>query len=239
MKIPARLGKIESIADGTWAVEFELNDVAEYRPGQTVDITLPEPPHTDAAGDTRTFSCAGAPGRPRLLIATRSRGSAFKRSLVELPHGSHVVVDGFHGSFTLPNKPTHAFLLAGGIGVTPFRAMAEDAIERRLEHRIVLVHSSRTPEEAPFLRELTGWSTGHATFRYLPVMTRAADSKEGWNGERRRVDAALLADIIPADRDEPLYYVAGPERFVKGVASALRALGVDEDRVRAEEFPGY
>jgi len=239
MKLNARLGRVEPIADGTWSAEFELDAPADHRPGQTIDVTLPEPKYRDDAGSTRTFSVACAPGRPRLLIATRVRGSAFKRSLVETPPGAPVVVDGFFGSFTLPQKPVHAFLLAGGIGVTPFRAMTEDVIGRALEHRITLVHSNRTPQEAPFLAELTDWSVRHPAFRYVPTMTRAADAREPWNGERRRVDRVLLADLAPADRDEPLYFVAGPERFVAGVAAELRALGIDPDRVRTEEFPGY
>jgi len=230
----------ETVAAATLAVEFAVEGAPiAYRPGQTIDVTLLEPRHTDAEGDTRTFSIAGAPGRPTLLIATRVRGSAFKRSLMDAEHDSPVTIEGPSGSFTLPNRAQPVFLLAGGIGVTPFRAMVEDAIERQLEHRIVLVHSNRTPEETPWLRELTGWSTENANFHYLPIMTRAADAREPWNGERRRLDRDLLAEILPADRDTPLYYVAGPARFVTGATTALRETGVDEDRIRAEDFPGY
>jgi len=130
-------------------------------------------------------------------------------------------------------------MLAGGIGVTPFRAMVEDAIARGLEHSLLLVHSNRTPAEAPFLDELQRWSRDHARFAYRPTMTQAVDPVAAWSGERRRVGPDLLADLLPAERSEPLYYVAGPERFVSGALAALAEVGVDEDRVHHEEFAGY
>lgn len=231
----------ERIADATVAFSLGLGEEAfPYKPGQTIDVTIPNPPHADAAGNMRTFSIACAPGRDHLLVATRVRGSAFKQSLVELPLGTPLEIDGPFGSFTLPNRKTVAYLLAGGIGVTPFRAMAEDAIARRLEHSITLIHSNRAPDEAPFLAELTDWARANgARFRYVPTMTRAERSGGAWTGETRRVGPELLADLLPEDRNAARYYVAGPEGFVKAAAAALASAGVDEDQVVAEEFPGY
>jgi len=229
----------EQVADATWAFRLDPKATLPYKPGQTIDLTIPHPMHQDELGNKRTFSLAAAPEHGKILIATRVRGSAFKRSLLDGPLGMAVDVEGPFGSFTLPSKPSRVVLLAGGIGITPFRAMAEDAILRRLDHSILLVHSNRTPEETPFLGELRDWSAGNPGFRYLPTMTRVEQSRMPWAGERRRVGPELLADILPSDRSAPIYYVAGPERFVKGAAESLKAVGVDEDRVRTEEFPGY
>src|SRR5262249_17362079 len=130
-------------------------------------------------------------------------------------------------------------MLAGGIGVTPFRAMIEDALTRPSQHDLLLIHSSRMPEEAPFLNEFKRWATGSQRVVYRPTMTQAKRSRCKGEGEPRRVDAAFPAHGLPADRNEPLFYVAGPERFVKGVVDVLKNLSVDQDRLRFEEFPGY
>jgi ferredoxin-NADP reductase len=239
-KISVTLSHREEIASATWAFRLDLGGQSfPYKAGQTIDLTFPGPPYTDEAGNTRTFSIADAPGAGELLIATRVRGSAFKRSLVETPLGTALEADGPFGSFTLPNRAQPVVLLAGGIGVTPFRAMVEDAITRHLQHGLILIHSNRTPEEAPFLEELARWPTEHPRFTYRPTMTRAEHSSHSWNGDRRRVDAAFLAEVLPGDRGSALYYVAGPERFVKAVVDSLKTVGADEDQIRFEEFPGY
>ncbi|MGH7681085.1 MAG: FAD-dependent oxidoreductase [Candidatus Eiseniibacteriota bacterium] len=284
-KLTARLAEREQIADSTYAFRFDLGDQAfAYKPGQTVDLIQSSPKYTDELGPRRTFSIADAPGSERLLVATRHRGSAFKRSLVEAPLGTAVDLEGPYGSFTLPQKPADIYLIAGGIGVTPFRSIVEDSRERSLDHTLTLIHSNRTPEEAPFLDELIRWgvesaketsggkaprhhrwesaaggpsarqgssgesgpsgapavaASGRPRFVYVPTMTQAARSQRGWQGERRRVAPDLLDDLLPQDRSAPLCYVAGPPRFVEGAVGALRKVGVDEDRIRFEEFPGY
>src|SRR6516225_8115683 len=53
----------------------------QFRAGQTLDLTLIDPPEADAEGNTRRFSIASAPNDGELVIATRLRNSAFKRML--------------------------------------------------------------------------------------------------------------------------------------------------------------
>jgi ferredoxin-NADP reductase len=272
----AKLTKREQIADATYAFTIEPNAPPfAYRAGQTIDLTYPGLSKPDAAGNRRTFSIANAPGFGGLLVATRDRGSALKRGLVEAPIGIDLEVDGPYGSFTLPQKPAEVFLIAGGIGVTPFRAMVEDTLERSLDHTLSLIHSNRTPEEAPFLEELIRWGARSARemdeavasgkrgshrarseiavrdteagtaasrrppFRYIPTMTQPERSVRGWNGDRRRVSPEFLDELLPLARNTAIYYVAGPPRFVEGSVASLKALGMDEDQIRSEDFQGY
>ena len=90
----------------------------------------------------------------------------------------------------------------------------------------------------------TGTSTlaaasGRPRFVYIPTMTQAARSARPWRGESRRVDSDFLADVLPVNRETPWYYVAGPPRFVSGAVESLKHLGIDEERIRFEEFSGY
>jgi len=239
-RIPVTLKRREEIAQGTWAFAFGRGAPFEFTPGQAIDLFLPPLAHPDPRGAQRPFTIAGTAGPDGFQIATRVRGSGFKQALLELPLGATVEVSAPWGDFVLPREGAgDVVMLAGGIGVTPFRAIAEDAVARSLPNDLSLIHSNRTPEETPFLADLKRWTTAHHRFTYLPTMTRMAASHAPWLGERRRVDAAFLDDVLDDRRAEASYMVAGPPRFLAGVRDALAAVGVPAERVQYDEFEGY
>src|SRR5437588_1165590 len=76
-----RLTKKEYVAEGTMAFYFEKPYDFFFKPGQYVDVTLVNPEHTDEEGNIRSFSIASTPADPFLMLVTRMRDTAFKRSL--------------------------------------------------------------------------------------------------------------------------------------------------------------
>jgi hypothetical protein len=60
---------------------FEKPAGFQFKAGQYLDITLVNPPETDAEGNIRSLSIASAPEDEHLLVATRMRDTAFKRVL--------------------------------------------------------------------------------------------------------------------------------------------------------------
>lgn len=78
------LSRVE-IAEGTMAFHFEKPSQFDFKPGQSADVTLFNPPETDSEGNTRTFSIASSPFENQLMFATRMRDTAFKRSLKKVP----------------------------------------------------------------------------------------------------------------------------------------------------------
>jgi ferredoxin-NADP reductase len=208
-----------------------------FTPGQFVSINLANPPYQDERGSRRTFSIASSPRDPYLLIATRLRGSAMKRSLTELPLGTEVDLSGPNGTFTLPTDlQIPVALIAGGIGITPFRSMIKDAVERRSARDLVLFYSNRRPHDAPFLSELQGWARDYHRFQLVATMTQA--TADEWQERRGRIDAALLRDTLEA-LDRWLFYVAGPPEMVDALTETLSEAGVPDERVRVEHFEGY
>src|SRR3954452_13586272 len=90
------LGSMD-VALGTRAFRFAKPAGFSFSPGQYADFSLIAPPETDDAGTLRSFSLASAPHEGELMIATRMRDSAFKRTLGALPAGSRLALDGPHG----------------------------------------------------------------------------------------------------------------------------------------------
>lgn len=232
-----KLIKKEEIATGTMAFHFEKPEAFAFRAGQFLDITLLDPPETDAEGDTRGFSIASAPYEPDLMVATRMRDTAFKRVLRDLPLGSELKLDAPYGDFTLhKTETTPAVFLIGGIGITPVRSMIAQAVHDHTAHQLTLLHANRTPADAPFAADMRKLSQGKAQFAFVPVATEEAPAD--WSGERGRIDEAMLRRHI-ADFSTPIYYLAGPEGMVKAMRQLLVDAGVNEDNIRTEEFTGY
>ncbi len=88
MEYTTKLKSKKVIAEGTEAFIFEKPAGFEFKSGQTIDLTLINPPETDAEGNTRTFSIASAPHEEDLMIATRMRDTAFKRVLGKMEPGT-------------------------------------------------------------------------------------------------------------------------------------------------------
>jgi len=224
------------VAHNTMAFRLAKPPGWEFRPGQSLDLTLLNPPETDTEGNTRAFSIASPPQDPTLLVATRMRDTAFKRVLKSLPIGSGIGIAGPFGSFSLHNQASRpSILLAGGIGITPFHSIALHAAREKLPHRIILFYSNRRPEDAAFLDELRSLHTQNPNFKLVATMTGTHDS---WNGETGHIDKAMLHRYV-AELDGAICYIAGPPSMVKGLTSVLPDWGVDTDDIRSEEFAGY
>ncbi len=240
MKLSLPLVGRREIADRTVSFAFELGGQSfPFKPGQHVQIIQGVPLYQDEKGNSRFFSIASSPDDPLLLVATRLTGSAFKRSLAEVALGTRVDVQGPMGSFFLPWDATRPLVLvAGGIGITPFRSMIKTVTGQKLPHRLTLIYSNRTPRDAPFLEELAAWETENSNFHLVATMTTLEGSSTNWQGRRGYVDGRMIQETL-GNLDRFLFYVAGPERMVAGVTQVLIEAGVSQDNVRAEEFPGY
>ena len=232
------LNRVE-VAQDTMAFHFEKPTGFDFEPGQSVDLTLMNPPETDSEGNVRTFSIASAPFEEQLRFATRMRDTAFKRSLKKMPLGTVVKMDSAMGSFTLhKNSAKPAVFLAGGIGITPFSSIVRQADHDRAPHRLYLFYSNRRPEDAPFFEVLQHLEKTNPNFRFIATMTEMSGSKETWNGETARINREMLSKYLN-DLRGPIYYIAGPPAMVSLMRKVLVASGVDEDDIRTDEFAGY
>ena len=234
-----KLTRSEEVAEGTMAFRFTRPSAFEFRAGQSVDVTLIDPPETDAEGNTRTFSIASPPFEDNLTIATRMRDSAFKRVLRQAPQGLEVRVEGPGGSFALHKNATKpAVFLAGGIGITPFLSMVRQAAKDKAPQLLYVFYSNRRPEDTPFLDLLAAVPAENPNFHFIATMTAMAKSRRQWTGETGVIDREMLLRHV-SELVGPIYYVAGPPAMVTAMRAMLASAGLDEDDIRTEEFSGY
>jgi ferredoxin-NADP reductase len=237
--VKARIKEMRDVAKRTLMVVFDLlGEEVDFRPGQYFWVTLLDPPYDDEKGPRRHISVVTSPNERGVLgLCTRIRDSAFKRSLAELPVGAEVDVEDPKGDFHLPEDTSKDYVfIAGGIGITVFRAMLKYISEEGLPYRITLLYSNRDRESTAFfdeLRELEGRIEG------LNVIFTMTDDHD-WDGESRRIDTDFVRDqLAGVDVTSPTYIVSGPPEMVNQVADQLEGEGVPEEQVLRSRFSGY
>ena len=223
-----------SVAENTMAFLIDTSGVDfAFRVGQFVNVRLP------GHDGVRSFSLASSPHiSDFVMIATRMRGSEYKRALAALEPGTKLIVEEARGNFAPQpqDDTTPAVYIVGGIGITPVRAMLELAVHRESSRPMTIFYSNREETEAAFFEEIQAWCEHLPGCRLVPVFTR--EKTEGSDAEFGRFDTAMLQRHVP-DPAAPQYYVVGPEGMASQVRDILGQAGVPEDHIHLETFYGY
>jgi ferredoxin-NADP reductase len=145
------------------------------------------------------------------MLTTRfaeGRSSTFKRALRELPIDARVDVGEPAGDFTLldPNLP-HV-LIAGGIGITPFRAMLLDLDHRGLALNATRLYANRTFDFV-YQREIDALRRRHPRLAVHHVVSPQHITKDS------------IRSAVP-ELGTAVFMVSGPEPFVKGLEGGAR-----------------
>ena len=238
-KYETTLVSSETVAEGTMAFHFARPAGFDFKAGQSMNVSLIDPPETEAKGNARTFSIVSAPHETELVIATRMRDTAFKRVLKAMPAGGRVSLRGPAGLFTLdPADARPAVFLAGGIGVTPFVSMLREAAHSGLARELWLFYSNRRPEDTAFLDELAALPVRNPSCHFVGTMVEMAKSGRPWQGETGFLDRAMLERHLK-NLTGRVYYIAGPPGLVEAMQKMLIEAGVAQDAIHTDEFFGY
>ena len=235
-RVVLTLERIEQAAAGIRDYIFRPDRALSFAAGQYLEWTLPLQ-GSDSRGNRRYFTIASAPADERLRLGVKfaPNGSAFKRGLSQLRPGDQIVASQLAGSFTLPrNTRRKLAFIAGGIGITPFRSMLEDLLERGEARPITVLYGNNRIDEVAYAdvlkraREELGIPTWYAV---RDAEGATPDMTIGF------VDAAMITQRVP-DYRERTFYISGPQAMVSATRQTLRDLGVPARRIKTDFFPG-
>ncbi|MFE9661203.1 ferric reductase-like transmembrane domain-containing protein [Streptomyces sp. NPDC005955] len=168
------------------------------------------------------YSLSAPPDGRSLRITVKGVGE-HSRALARIAPGTRVWAAGPYGGLTASRaRAGRSLLLAGGVGITPLRALFET-----LPGDTVLVYWARSATDLVLRGELDRI----AAERGLRVVYSVSDP----DGYRVPLDARSLRRLVPdlARRD---VYVCGPPRLTRAALSALAEAGVPGSRVHHESF---
>lgn len=188
-----------------------------FSAGAHIDVHLP-------GGLVRQYSLCNPPGetqRYRIAVlrdAASRGGSATVHDQLQV--GTVLDIGTPRNLFELDPAAPHHLLLAGGIGITPLLAMAEQLAAQG--GAFTLHHATRSRERTPFVAQLASAPYAdrvHHHFDDGPAM--------------QKLDLAATLRSAPAGSH---LYVCGPTGFMEAVLAEGRAQGWDEARLHREYF---
>ncbi len=172
---------------------------------------------------TATPYSLSAPPLPHHLRITVKEAGGHSAALARLRPGTRVWAEGPYGAFTEPRRRSaKVLLLAGGVGITPLRALFET-----LPGEVTLVYRARRPEDLALRAELDAIAAARGAAVHYAVDEPAAFCTP--------LTARALKSLIP-DLASHDVYLCGPPGMTGTARRALRGAGVPRHRIHHESF---
>jgi ferredoxin-NADP reductase len=218
----------------TKSIVLEVPGWAGHRAGQHVDVRLTA---EDGYQAQRSYSIAAAPedGYVVLTVERLDDGEVSPYLTQELRTGDELELRGPIGDYFVWEEKLGGplFLIGGGSGVVPLRAMLRHSVAIGSAVPLRLLYSSRSLPEIIYRDELTRMREDDG----LDIrFTLTRQQPAGWDGYARRIDLPLLAEVAFPRDERPLTYICGPTGFVEAAAGGLVELGHDPSTIRTERF---
>lgn len=199
-----------------------------YQPGQYLDWQLPHK-NADDRGERRWFSIASAPHEGNVWLASRfatEKSSTLKITLNQLKVGDEIEAKEPAGEFVVTDSNRPLVFLAGGIGITPFRAILMDLADKNELNNIVLLYGNRNQANVPYKTELDTLAKNNPGFTVKYIYSP------------NHIDEAVVREVC-TDLSKPKFYVSGLEKMVNALHHMLESIGVPKENIKIDDFGGY
>lgn len=226
----ARLQEARLLSPGIKHFVFEVPGVTEleFQAGQFVSFT------EEIRGKqvTRAYSIASRPAGNRFeLCLNVVPDGYFSPYLFGLEAGAEVRMKGPLGTFVLRPPVRDTVMVATGTGISPFRGMLAEALEKHPGQQFTLIFGARHQHGLVFAGEFREWEQTHANFRFVPTLTQP---EADWIGREGRVQPLVLEAV--GERRDLDIYVCGLKAMVDDVRTILKARGFDRKQIISEKY---
>lgn len=214
-------------AEETFSFIFKPYEEVSWKAGQFIFYRIPHK-KPDKRGIERHFTIASAPGEKVIRLTSKfdfKNGSTFKKALYNLEPGNIIEAFDIKGNFIIRNPGKKYILIAGGIGITPYRAMLLDFAYKGIEPDITLIYGNKNTDIV-----------------FKDILNRLG-SENRWLDVNYVIEPRLIdEEVIRRNVDDvynSMYYVSGPIKMVKIIKNILLRIGIVKDYMVMDYFPGY
>ena len=168
------------------------------------------------------YSLSAIPRPDVMRITVKDRGD-HSRALSRLRAGTRVIAEGPYGAFIPARSGRRVLLLAGGVGITPLRAMFA-----MLQGEVTLIYRASNADDIVFGREIDTIARDRGATVHYMVGSR---ERLGWDP----LSADELQALVPGLHRHDVY-LCGPSGMTESAIAALREAGVPRRRIHYESF---
>lgn len=232
--MPQFIGKVIKIIQETPDVKtFRITRPLnfDFIPGQYCLLSFLDKP--EFFDENRPFTFTTSPTQKDFIEFTIKQMGDFTQALFKLKIGAKLQIDGPKGeslNFDETIKDNVVFI-AGGSGITPCIAALRYVVARKLPNKIILLFSNKTVKDIIYKKQLETLNKG--TIKIVNIITD--EIPQGWNGETRRIDRAMIEKYVPNPKIW-LWYVCGPPPMVVAIKIILQELNIPKEKLRIEEW---
>ncbi|MBC7764491.1 ferredoxin reductase family protein [Microbacteriaceae bacterium] len=229
LRFQFRVSRVVAETPSTTSIYIKGNRLSRLRviPGQFIFIRFL---NKQFWWQEHPFTVSWVPKQNELRVTIKGVGD-FTKDVASVAPGTRVAVSGPFGRFTRAVKLTDKqLLIAGGVGITPIRALMEQSAEDHFD--TVVLYSNRVDTDVPLRSELDDLdrASKHMSLKYIySEKTRTKGALLG------RIDGDYIQKLVPDYRDRDIY-ICGPPPMTAALIDQLTKLGVDTERLHYEVF---
>lgn len=195
-----------------------------FEAGDWVDIEFEQ----RTLGGGKTYSISSSPTESDIRITLRDGLSELKRVLQSVKGGERFFITQYGNDYDFQLRSNRSsVLIAGGVGVAPFRSMLKEMYDNHDLNDVTLIYLNQN-NDFLFKDELDGWQQELPNLTINYVETKSLNRKK-----REKLILSMIKD------QNPNFYIAGPPGMVESTEHLLIESGVLPRNIRIDSFGGY
>ncbi len=232
MKVETYVKEIIPRTYNVTSFRFPRPPELDYRAGQFFFVTL----KADGEELKKHFSFSSSPTEKEHIEFTKKLSdSDYSAALKALKPGDWARIEAPYGKFTFEGEHQKIGLLAGGIGITPFKSICQYCTDKHLDTKVTLLYGNRTESDIAFRKELETLQHQNKNLKVVFTLNEAASN---WKGSTGLITADMIKKEVP-NYEETMFYTCGPPKMVEIMEKLVAQLDLPDTQLKREYFTGY
>lgn len=175
-----------------------------------------------------TYSISSSPTEGDIRISFREGISEFKKALQSITQADRLFIKQYGNDYNFQLKKNQSsVLIAGGIGIAPFRSMIKEMHDSHDKNEVMLIYLNQN-DNFLFKDELDEWQGDMPNLSIHYISTKEINRKK-----REK----LILSLIKSPHQN--FYISGPPGMVDSNEHLLIDNGVQVRDIRIDSFGGY
>ena len=215
---------------------FSFAENINYKAGQYLTFVY----HSHNEEVRRSYSITSSPvlNEPLAIGVKRIENGLFSRKLIDSAKPDDELISiGAGGLFVLPDDIENykqVFFFAAGSGITPVYSLIKTLLHVYANIKVVLIYSNASPEKTVFLHELKALETKFKQLHIKFLFSNIVDLSKA--RLHRDLIFGLLNELSITDFSKTLFYICGPESYMRLCTFTLRESDVPLLNIKREDF---